>query len=453
MGLTIRNAAAACAAAACVLSSAACHVNGDAHLFRVGDDARLHGPWAALEAGAAPAPVPAADDPQRRILRWCPADASKSDTFSLTFDRAFFKYLPDLVTTNEVIVVFRFVEGAPTGENEDVRILGPLNGIADGSLASAFGQVMYGPKPVDSDALRVHVQIWEYDSGENEQTSQFIGFVADAAKTFQLANPATLVEIELARTIADTLVGMNGNDLVFEARADLLPQVIDAQGQPLGGATAQRPLATIPLRAGTWGLIRQEKAQAIHHFFHFTKETWAGGGALAGWAMPFAVIGDVVMLPFTGINRAFLDSPTGDSLAPITSHPDGLRDDDKPIGFDGATRTLVRASRDLYDAKTWLLFTIEAGRPADDWERRKELRASQQTIDQFLKGGRIDAAALQKVIGALEAYAKRKDLGGGTTPDPAGPDPDAADPDAADPDAADPDAADPGDDDVQEDGQ
>ncbi len=437
------------ALALCAL--AGCQVNGSPHVFRAGADGSLYGPWAgaALLSGDASGAT-------SQALHWYPepgsaatgaaagavdaagaapastaAAGAKSDTFTLTFDNAFFKYLPDLGTSNEVIIVFRFREGAGSAEQDDVRILGPMNGIPDGHYASEIGEVTYGPKPVESDALRVRVQVYEYDSLENEQTSQFVGFLADAAKKFQLANPVTLAQIELARTVADTLTEMNGNDLVFECSFDLLPTVIGADGVPAGTAIPPdaRSLPVIPLQAGTWGVIRQEAELPIHSFFHYTRAAERLGGSWWWCSLPFTLIGDLVLLPITGVNRSFLDAPSGESLWPITMDESGLRDDGRTVRLEATTRRLVleQGSRP-YEDKTWLLFTIEAGRTADAWAERRKLRATQEQIDAYLKAGSFGASAREELLKKVQALLDAK----------AGPAPEVVAPQPADPPAPEP---------------
>ncbi|MSR46930.1 MAG: hypothetical protein EXS13_07690 [Planctomycetes bacterium] len=330
-----------------LLIESGCQVNGTVHLFRANADGKLYGPWAgpalmksklpkpetAAEPGSAPTTAnsksTAAERSPFEPLCWFSAGTTPSDTYSLIFDQAFFKYLPDIGTANEVIVVFRFYEGTPTPEHEDVRILGPMSGITDGNFSSAIGEVTYSPKPVESDALRVRIQIYEYDSLENKRTAQFIGFLGDAAKSFQLANPVTLAEVELAKAIADTLVKMNGNDLVFECSMDLLPTVIGKDQTTRravvhGNAVA---LETIPLQGGTWGVIKQEAQSPVNRFFYFTAASFDQGGDDWWLSLSFTLIGDLAMLPITGIHRAFLDSPSGESLAPVRIDARGLRDD------------------------------------------------------------------------------------------------------------------------------
>jgi hypothetical protein len=411
-----------------LLALGACHANGSPHLFRAGANDHLYGPW----AGAALINGKPSDE-ARQALRWHPepkedatgAETAKSDTFTLTFDNAFFKYLPDLGTSNEVIVVFRFREGAGSSDADDVRILGPMNGLPDGHYASEIGAVTYGPKPVDSDALRVRIQIYEYDSLENEQTSQFAGFLADAAKKFQLANPVTLAQIELARSIADSLTEMNGNDLVFECALDLLPTVIDADGKPVGPAIPAdaRSLSAIPLQAGTWGVIRQEAELPTHSFFHFTRATKRLGGTWWWCSLPFTLLGDLVMLPITGINRAFLDAPAGESLTPITIDESGLRDDSSVVKLAPTVRKLVYNDGSPYENKTWLLFTIEAGRPADAWDERKNLRATQEQIDAYLKRGQFSEATRKKLLEGIDAVLGAKGGKPAPAPDPVEPQP------------------------------
>jgi hypothetical protein len=450
-----------------------CLVNGTPHLFRANDAGRLFGPWApASQFAPPPEPGKAAEEEVEKEvaketdgqasdagageaaagtagakeggttappkpkelktpkqpeppapLKYRRDDVSKSEVYTLLFDQAFFKYLPDLGTSNEVIVVFRFNEGAGPSDKDDVRILGPMNGIADGTYSSQFGSVAYGPKPVESDVLRVKIQIYEYDSLENEQTSQFIGFLSDAVSTLTLANPVTSAEIALARTVADALVKMNGNDRVFECTFDLLPAIADSDDKVT--ASPQRPgvrsLATIPLQAGSWGVIKQETEAAAYSFFHFTR-TLEQSSTFWWVGVPFTLIGDLVMLVPTGIARGFFDMPSGDSQSPITLDDAGLRDSGDEVLLNGATRRLVHEDQTPYESKTWVTFSIHAGRAEDAkaWEERKTLRATQEQIDALLKEGTFDSESAKAILEKLkklgETKAKPDPKPGETTP-------------------------------------
>ena len=126
--------------------------------------------------------------------------SATDDTVTFVMNDAFFKYLPDLGGSNEVVLIFTFSEGPKHGEdNELVKIIGPMKNQADGAFSSAVHHVSYGPKPVDGTSLRVKIQVIEFDADENYGATKMLDFIGDLASSLTLADPVTSGEIKLAK--------------------------------------------------------------------------------------------------------------------------------------------------------------------------------------------------------------------------------------------------------------
>lgn len=359
-----------------------CLVNGDIHPFVV-EGGALMGPWTE-------------PDDKSGSIKWGGANDAQPDTFFLVFDNAFFKYLPDLGTANEVVVVFRFREGPADAESTElVKILGPMTGIADESFASQISRITYGPKHLESDVLHVEIEVYEYDSAEAEETSGFISFVGDLVSRFSLGNPVTAGQIQLAKTVAETLAKSDRNDRVLQFGLDFVPQ-----HESMGTEVAA---SKVPLRAGTWGILKQEKLTPTGSYFYYCYRLVDSGVSLGTIvSFPFAAIGDVFLLPAVVFTRVFGDVPDHASMGAVAAGEKGLSDGGRLLKLDAASRTLVFEGGAAYTDKTWVVFTISKGGDATLWERRKKLGATAAEIERYMKVDQPRLLPTQEQIDSLK---------------------------------------------------
>ncbi|MCB1306702.1 MAG: hypothetical protein KDK30_00915 [Leptospiraceae bacterium] len=284
------------------VGSACATLNGTVHMFRTG-----HNPGERVEDGASPSeklygPWFNYEDSGPDVVR-------QGENYTIFFDNAFFKYLPDLNDQNEVLIVFTFQEGGSAGEDDRlVKIVGPMNRIADGSLSAEISKISYGPKPLNGDSLIIKIQIVEFDAQERENRGAFLDFVGQAAETFNLADPVTAQEIKLAKEIARTINDFDQNDEVLTFTFELVPHDVRVAHNDMG----------LPLRTGHYGLIKADRKALLGRYMAFSRENYAasdGGWWLLG-ALP-ALVGDVVLLiPAAGYN-AYFDQPDGLAVHPI----------------------------------------------------------------------------------------------------------------------------------------
>ena len=358
-----------------------CAVNGIVHPFRVLDDGRLAGPW---------------NDPgdERGVIRHSETPLpGREDSYLISFDNAFFKDLPDLGGINEAVVIFRFNEGATGDEKDDiVKILGPMTGIADESYSSQISRICFGPKRMKSDVVSVRIQVVELDTGEMAGASAFVDFIGGIAQRFTLSDPVTAGEVKLAKEVADTIISLNQNDLVLDFGFDLMPY--DENATLLAAGTKNR--ATLPLRAGHFGLIQQEQETSSGSYFFVTRHAWDNEGVFEIFSSIVSLPADLVMLPVVMLDRVFFELPSRDSLIPLTL--DGkscLGEGDKLIELEPTTRKLVvggatsgpagLGKRNDYQSKTWLTFTIEQGRDTTLSTLRDKMSTAEKALDEMMR--------------------------------------------------------------------
>jgi len=280
-----------------------------------------------------------------------------NDVYAIYLTDAYLKYLADWWGVNEVIFVVEFTE-AVTGESDSditTKILGPYEKLSDGIKAPLLNKALYGPKKMESDLLSMNIKVYEYDLDENDGSSAMLEFIASAAQSFSLSDPVTLGEIKLAKEIANTLLLANENDLVMEMDVDFVA------GNSKYITNSQSNI--LPLKDGQVVIVKQEGCSVMTCYGYFSK----GGQKFEG------VIPDILMSPFTFINRALTDTPEYSTLWEF----DGS---ELKVGEKGITK-----QGKLYQDKTWLRLNIVKGGDASQWSFRKKLYPTAEEIEKLLK--------------------------------------------------------------------
>ncbi len=375
----------------------ACQSAGIPELFRVGTEADglLYGPWAAPSAAVH-------------------AIGKNDEVFTVVLQNAYFKYLPDILSSSEVMVIFEFHEG-PIGRAKPftglVKIVGPLPGVPDGGMSPAIGPIVYGPKKLENDQLMIRMTILELDSMERTDRADIIKLIGGVGSTLSLANPVTVAEIEVAQQIATTLNDLDQNDSVATFEVYLAPRD-NGVAYP----------ASIPFKPGEYAWIQREAHRPLQRFFHLNQTLWwdepipnaweeLGGNVLAEVvALPL----DLISLPFVAFSRLFLDVPDGSSLRPLRTHDetDTATDDGRLLAYHRGGAKLITSSEpgatraiSDYEAKTWLTFAIQTGQNEADWKLRKALMEADRALYETLKpkpiGEIVNESQIEKAISAL----------------------------------------------------
>ncbi len=442
-----------------ILTSACAPLNGNVHLLQVDQNNRLlYGPWKE------------ADTSDHIIGKQDPPSLSNEDSFTLYFDQAFFKYMPDLWGENEIVVVFTFNEGEnDSDEHKIVKIIGPMERIGDGSYTSSIGNITYGPKRVEGDVISVQIQVVEFDGEEKDNQSAFLDFIGSATEAFSLADPVTSAEISLAKEIAKILIQTNESDMVLDFKFDLLPKDLNTINKQINDG--HRPIS---LRPGNWAIVKQEQCPLFRCYWPLTKNVgeWSRYTFIPKF---FAFIGDLAFtaVPVTLV-KIFADTPELASVTPLTVHQKksawttdppsetdvteafktnqniqslafdektpklkithgkkngeannttvsfqaefgSYMDDGKHISFEPNSRKLVLkngAKSEPYEAKTWLTFSIEQGRDPSNWEKRKALSQTEEDLLSKIKEpSSLDTEQISNTLKKLEtAKQKIKDI-------------------------------------------
>ena len=318
------------------------------------------------------------------------------DSFTIYFNQAFFKNLPDFGFDNEVIVVFRFTEisGKEDG-GEIVKILGPMKQVGDGSFFPGINKVSYGPKKLSSDVLSVNIQIIEYDVDEMENSVAFLDFITNAASTLAIADPITAGEIKVAKEIAKTLLQFNQNDLIMDVHFDLLPY----DENVVHWKEANEDVAPIPLKTGNYVIIQEEQCRLMACYFQFSQDKFSLDfntlKELPTYTLSFPA--DILAMPLVALNRTFFDTPDNKSLSPIEIDNEGKgmkkvllwENKQEYIVLDNDSKKLYLhsdkgdQSKKLYKDKSWITFSIEQGRDPSLWEFRQSLSESEESINRL----------------------------------------------------------------------
>lgn len=301
-------------------------LQGNVHLLRVDDDKKtLHGPWHKIEENKHKIIPVAGEIP----------DPNMQDAFSVVFDQAYFKYLLDLTDSNEVIVIFTFTNGHDV-DNKIVKIIGPMERMRDGSFANWLGKVAYGPTRFDGNVLTVEIDVLEYDDMEMSQSAAFLDFIGTAVSTFNLADPVTAAEIDVAKEIAKTLLSLNQNDPVLNINFDIVPY------QESHWHNGNKP-KTIPLMAGDYAIIKEEQKSMMNTPFLKTYNLLKG--SKLDWIYALVTLpADLIALPFVTLNLLVADIPSRSSLSPlVVNAKDKNYQDNGHICFEDSGKRLVFA--------------------------------------------------------------------------------------------------------------
>lgn len=256
----------------------------------------------------------------------------KGESLTIVFDNAYLQDLPDLGQSNEVVVIFEFEEL----DQKLTKILGPIEHTADKSYFNEIASVVYGPKDLEDDFIKVTITVMEIDIDENEEIKSFIDFIKTVAEPFSLANPLTTAEMELTAEIAKTLVNFNKNDVVVSFSFTLSAYSEDVESNWL----------TIPLTEGTYGLIQTIKIRKLDsEYFHFTDKNYQEKASVAKLINPVAWVADIILMPVVAFN-VLTDTPSYKSKEDLSVSDGSLlikryKDSDEIIGIDPKTRRLV----------------------------------------------------------------------------------------------------------------
>lgn len=289
--------------------------------------------------------------------------AAGSDVFSIYLTDAYLKYLKDLGSMNEVVIVAEFTEAVTGDKNKDtvVKILGPYNGVADRTGAPLLNKLLYGPKKMQSDVLSMKLEVYEYDQGENEDSAALLDFIATSGEALGLANPVTLAEIAVTKEIAKSLIMQNDNDLVLSIEMDFVA----------GGNNIQWPVNrnvnTLPLRAGELVLIKREACRIGSCFDYFSNKG----------KNKFGYLSDVVMALPNAIVQATSDVPDYDSLKPT----DYFEIKSDALGLN----QILDNKREPYNDKTWLRLAVFKGGDHSRWEMRRKLWEVEANITNLIR--------------------------------------------------------------------
>ncbi|MCB9898897.1 MAG: hypothetical protein H6825_12910 [Planctomycetes bacterium] len=415
----VGRAAILCWGLACIGLSTGCQLDGDAQFFRADEQGYLRPPWSTDWTDSSD------------VVRRSPngeTNAAHDDTFAIVFDDGYFKYLPDWLGVNEVVVLFEFVEEGSAEEDEGItKVLGPFRRKADGTHSSSIGRYVYGPKVMQGDALRMLIRVIEIDADETANTTALLDFVGGAAES--LADPVTKAEITLAKEVGKTLVALNQNDIVLETEITFVPY--DEQVWNRFKNTAGEGNGTvIPLRSGSWGVINLESDHWSRSFFtRTTGVEWAGGfWSKVGATLTTVgtLVADIIALPVALFSRSFLDVPDRASLRPLSVVNERVADEGPRfvhIRDDGHVLKLAYEDKRVhvesdggelgsYTSKSWLTFSIVRGGDPTTWQFRRALAPLEQEVQDLLKQSTVAdvlAERKQAVIDAAATFRSRVD--------------------------------------------
>jgi hypothetical protein len=290
------------------------------------------------------------------------------DVFTIYLTDAYLKYLKDVGGVNEVLIVAEFTE-VVTGKPDDsiVKILGPYNNVADGVKAPFLNKALYGPKKMQSDLLTMTITVYEYDLEENDNNAAMLEFIAGSASALSLADPITTSEIKIAKEIAQTLVRTNENDIVLSMELDFV-----------AGNNKYKPYSkskVLPLRDGELFLVKQEACRPGTCYDYFGKN-----------AVPGYITDTFMFLP-TMIARATTDIPNNDALKAFDDNKVNVSDEGLVLNAkDDETDSDSDSDSDkLFTGKTWLRLNVIKGGDPSQWEIRKILYPTEESLNNLLK--------------------------------------------------------------------
>ncbi len=328
-------------------------------------------------------------------------DIRKDDSFTIILRKNFLKYLPEFGNDHEIVLLFSFCE-VGTGETVH-KIIGPTSLQAENSNFSKQDIIIYGPKTLTGDSVRVSMNVIEFDDGDKEKRRAFLHLAQQVAGPVALADPISAAEIKVATEAAKLLNELDDNDFILQYEFELV------SGQDL---PHQRALT---LREGDYALVKQEEPPLFAQSFALTQKIWKnrdGNWVVDGLCLLGAGVLDILALPLVAGRNLLLDTPDSISRAEIG----GIKGKDsyfaekvgenhhRPLLFEPATSTMYLGDTkenpdptkendpdrtslgEKYTSKTWLTFSIEKGRDPSLWEYRKKLTEAEEKILKSLRG-------------------------------------------------------------------
>ncbi|MCG7638105.1 MULTISPECIES: hypothetical protein [unclassified Alteromonas] len=287
-----------------------------------------------------------------------PSNKKQEEIFSIYLTDAYIKYMQDMWGLNELLFIFEFTE-VNEGSNSDTvtKILGPFEGVADGTFAPLKNKLIYGPKLMQSDVVSMKVTVLEFDADENEENTSILDFIQSSTQSLKLANPLTASQLQLTAELSKTILQKNSDDIVMSIELDM---VAGNKSYDSYDSHAQ----VIPLEAGQKLFVKRE---ACRIFLCFDYLTTKNGSTFN----EFGMLADALYSPIVFANRTFLDTPDNDSLKVF----DFDEFNERLAATDSSTLKLSE-----YREKSWLLFNIVKGGDDSLWEKRKILKEAEKAL-------------------------------------------------------------------------
>ena len=178
----------------------------------------------------------------------------------------------------------------------------------------------------------------------------------------------------------------------------------------------------LPMRAGTYGVIKQESPSWVNQPYHLTRKVWnnVGGGSAVAWAVFHSVgtfVIDTVLLPVYW-GAALFDTPDSASLANVSHAPTPpyqLQDGGVGLRAHPSTRKLVWGTNGrLYKAKTWMTFSLLKGRDASLWDQDQQLKDAEARVQHLMRNSEklsVDDARGAALAARLGAAQDGRDAG------------------------------------------
>lgn len=317
---------------------------------------------------------------------------NENESITLILDNCFYGQLPDVGQSNEVAIVLEFNEG---GE-KITKILGPFAGTADNSFCNQIGSVIYGPKKLDAEFLKINIKVIEIDIDENEDQKGFIDFVKNIANPLFLANPVTSLEIKLATEIAKTLIDLNQNDIIINFEFTL---------------SAKPSKNTLPLAEGIFALVNRTKIRGFDSdYFYFTNNEYKESGLPRAFN-PFSITADLLLVPYVAIN-SLTDSASPDSRRRLIESSEGIfSEKESSVFLSRNTHELVKNGEngnvEPFMDKAWMVFSLHSMYETISWETLKSLQPAQELLERITHQKRT--SEILKVSGVNEVIDKLKE--------------------------------------------
>jgi hypothetical protein len=225
---------------------------GEISLFRVANTNPYKIGTAGSQATTEPRFVPLAEALDVRGLDQPANLIGETTPIKIILNNGFVRYFKEAGGARrkgEMAIVISFDSGeaksadTPTDTTHDSLLIFASEGQTLASSISVKDWPIIGPITVPADELMLRVVMIEIDRVENKTLSNFVDGLATTAGIIQ---PAAGFVIGIAKSVADTMIGLNVDDVVLDEKV-ALHRV--AAGQTAPGA---------PLLAGTYAIMLQE---------------------------------------------------------------------------------------------------------------------------------------------------------------------------------------------------